>query len=186
MSAALVGYQRAWAGAGGGGAGPVAVPALTLQASTATTLKEVTVAGSRPLYERAADRTIVNVAGSTLSAGASSLEVLGRAPGVTLSANDGLALRGKQGVLVLLDGKRVPVSGAELADLLRALPAEQVQTIELITTPPAKYDVQGGAGIIAINLKKDQRLGTNGSANASYGRGRYGKFGGGPEPEPPP
>ena len=176
VSAALMGYQRAWSGPVAAGVGGMAVPVLTLRASAATTLKEVTVAGSRPLYEREADRTIVNVAGSTLSAGANSLEVLGRAPGVTLSANDNLALRGKQGVLVLLDGKRVPVSGAELADLLRALPAEQVQTIELITNPPAKYDVQGGAGIIVINLKKDQRLGTNGSANGSYGRGRYGKF----------
>ena len=68
------------------------------------------------------------------------------------------------------------MTGTELADYLRALPAEQLQSIELITNPPAQYDAQGGAGVIAINLKKDQRLGTNGSVNASYGRGRYGKF----------
>lgn len=179
VSVALVGYQRTWSAPLTAGAAALVLGVLTLQASSATTLKEVTVAGSRPLYEREADRTIVNVEGNTLSAGANSLDVLGRAPGVTLNANDELALRGKQGVLVLLDGKRVPVSGADLADLLRSLPADQVRTIELITNPPAKYDVQGGAGIIAINLKKDQRLGTNGNTNVSYGRGQYGKFVGG-------
>jgi outer membrane receptor protein involved in Fe transport len=79
-------------------------------------------------------------------------------------------------LLVLIDGKRQPMTGTELADYLRSLPADQLKSIELITNPPAKYDAQGGAGIIAINLKKDQRQGTNGNANISYGRGEYGKF----------
>ncbi|UOQ67600.1 outer membrane beta-barrel family protein [Hymenobacter volaticus] len=77
---------------------------------------------------------------------------------------------------MLIDGKRQPMTGTELADYLRALPAEQLKNIELITNPPAKYEAQGSAGIIAINLKKDQRQGTNGTLNASYGRSQYGKF----------
>ncbi|MCA8830001.1 TonB-dependent receptor [Hymenobacter pini] len=176
VSVSQVGYGRSWQGPLALGNVPLSPLEFRLEAGTATQLRGVTVAGQRPLYERLPDRTVVNVEGSVLSAGNTTLDVLGRAPGVTLDANDNLALRGRQGLLVLVDGKRVPLTGTELAAMLRALPAEQVATVELITNPPAKYDAQGGAGIIAINLKKDQRLGLNGSANAAYGRGRYGKF----------
>ncbi|QNH60608.1 outer membrane beta-barrel protein [Hymenobacter sediminicola] len=170
--ASQVGFVRRWSAPVEVAGSDVSLPPLALTASGATTLKEVTVVGQKPLFERLADRTVVNVEGSTLAAGASSLEVLGRSPGVTVDGNDNLALRGRQGVLVLIDGKRQPMTGTELADYLRALPADQVKNIELITNPPAKYDAQGSAGIIAINLKKDQRLGTNGTLNASYGRGQ--------------
>ena len=179
VSVAQVGYQRSWSPAFELPAAGLALPPVQLKASAATALKEVTVTGRKPLYEHRADRTVVNVADNALSAGATTFDVLGRAPGVTIDAGDNLALRGRQGVLVVIDGKRVPLAGAELANYLRALPAEQVQSLELITNPPASFDAQGGAGVIAINLKKDQHLGTNGSANASYGRGKYGKFTGG-------
>ncbi|SNC64090.1 Outer membrane receptor proteins, mostly Fe transport [Hymenobacter gelipurpurascens] len=174
LSASQVGFVRTWSKPFELPAASASPLALTLQASGATNLKEVQVIGQKPLYEREADRTIVNVEGSTLAAGNTSLDVLRRAPGVTIDGNDNLALRGKQGLLVLIDGKRQPMTGTELADYLRALPADQLKNIELITNPPAKYDAQGGAGIIAINLKKDQRQGTNGSINSSYGRSFYG------------
>ncbi|MFD2784417.1 TonB-dependent receptor [Hymenobacter rubripertinctus] len=177
VSVAQVGCQRLWLGPlEAGAAAPLT---LTLLPAAATQLRGVAVDGQRPLFERLPDRTLVHVAESPLSAGSTTLDVLGRAPGLTVDAQDNLSLRGKTGLLVLLDGKRVPLTGAELANMLRSLPAEQVQELELITNPPAKYDAQGGAGIISIHLKKDQRLGTNGTANAAYGRGRYGKFTGG-------
>ena len=110
---------------------------------------------------------MVNVA-DTLATGATALEVLGRAPGVSNDGKDNLSLRGRQGLLVVVD-ERVPLTGAGLADYLKALPAEQVQSTELLTNPPTQYDAQGGAGVIAINLKKDQRLGTNGSATWAWG-----------------
>ncbi|MCC3151617.1 TonB-dependent receptor [Hymenobacter sp. BT770] len=175
VSAAQVGFVRYWAGPLEVPAGGLTLPAFALQTSEGTKLKEVVVVGQKPLFEREADRTVVNVEGSTLAAGNTTLDVLSRAPGVSVT-NDNLALRGKQGLLVMIDGKRQPMSGSELADYLRALPAEQVRSIELITNPPAKYDAQGGAGIIAINLKKDQRQGTNGTANLGYGRGVHGRF----------
>jgi ferric enterobactin receptor len=177
LSAAQVGFDRYWSAPFELPAAGLSLPAISLANSAATTLKEVTVTARKPLFERQADRTVVNVEGSTLAAGNTTLDVLGRSPGVTVDGNDNLGLRGRQGLLVLLDGKRVPMTGTELADMLRALPADQLKSIELITNPPAKYDAQGSAGIIAINLKKDQRLGTNGSLTASYGRGEYGKFG---------
>jgi ferric enterobactin receptor len=175
VSAMQVGFERRWTTPFELPAAGVVLPALVLRSNAATALQEVTVIGQKPLFEREADRTVVNVEGSTLAAGNTTLDVLARAPGVTVN-NDNLALRGKQGLLVLIDGKRQPMSGAELADYLRSLPAEQVRSIELITNPPAKYDAQGGAGIIAINLKKDQRQGSNGTANLGYGRGVHGRF----------
>ena len=179
VSAAQVGFGRYWSPAFELPATGVVLPAIALTASLATALKEVTVTARKPLFEHLADRTVVNVADSPLAAGATALDVLGRSPGVTVDGGDHLALRGRPGLLVVIDGKRVPLSGSELNDFLKALPAEQLQSIELITNPPASYDAQGGAGVIVLNLKKDQRLGTNGSVNASYGRGEYGKFTGG-------
>jgi len=179
VSATQLGLKRYWSpvfvlpGEG------LVLPPIGLVPSEATALKEVAVTGRQPLYQHLSDRTVGNVADSPLSAGATTFDILRRAPNVAGGTNNELALRGRQGLLVVLDGKRVPLTGTELADYLRALPAEQVQRIELITNPPASYDAQGGAGVIAITLKKDQRLGTNGSLNASYGRGRYGKFVGG-------
>jgi hypothetical protein len=179
VSAAQVGFRRYWSAPFELPAAGLALPALQLAPSVGTELGTVTVTGRKPLYERLADRTVVNVADSPLAAGSTTLDVLGRAPGVTLTSAADLRLRGREGVLLYLDGKRVPLTGQELADYLRALPAEQIQSIELITNPPASYDAQGSAGVIDIRLKKDQRLGVNGSVNASYGRGVYGKFVGG-------
>ncbi|HEX8504842.1 MAG TPA: TonB-dependent receptor [Hymenobacter sp.] len=176
VSAAQVGFERYWSAPFDLPAEGLALPAITLRASQATALKEVTVTARKPLFERQADRTVVNVEDSPLSAGSTTLDVLTRSPGVTVGSGDALNLKGRSGVLVLIDGKRVAMTGTELADYLRNLPAEQLKSIELITNPPAKYDAQGGAGIIAINLKKDQRQGTNGNLSASLGRGRYNKY----------
>ncbi|MDO7886353.1 outer membrane beta-barrel protein [Hymenobacter cheonanensis] len=179
VSVAQVGFGRYWSAPFELPAAGLALPAIRLAPSQATALKEVTVTGRKPLYERRADRTVVNVADSPLASGATTLDVLARSPGVSLSSSNELSLRGRQGLLVVIDGKRTPLTGSDLAEYLRSLPAEQLQSLELITNPPASYDAQGGAGVIAINLKKDQRLGTNGTANASYGYSEQGKFTGG-------
>ena len=179
VSAAQVGFGRYWSPVFELPATGMALPGIMLATSSATALKEVVVAGRKPVYEHLADRTVVNVADSPLAAGSTTLDVLGRSPGVSLDGSGNIALRGRQGVLVYLDDKRVPLAGNELADYLRALPTAQIQSIELITNPPASYDAQGGAGVLSIHLKKDQRLGTNGSVNGSYGQGEYGKFLGG-------
>ena len=179
VSAAQVGYGRYWSPALAVPTDGLTLPVIGLQPSAATALQEITVTARKPLYEPQAGGTRVNVADSPLATGATALEVLSRAPGVGTDGKDNLSLRGRQGLLVVVDGKRMPLSGADLADYLKALPAEQVQSIELLTNPPAQYDAQGGAGVIAINLKKDQRLGTNGSATLGAGRGGYGRYTGG-------
>ena len=174
VSTAQVSYVRYWSAPFALPAAGLVLPMVALRTRAATALREVV--GQKPLFEHLAERTVVNVENSPLAAGDTALDVLARAPGVSVDGSDNLALRGRQGLLVLIDGKRQPMTSPELADYLLTLPAEQLKCIELITNPPTSYDAQGTAGVIAINLEKDQRQGTNGSANLGYGRGVYGRL----------
>ena len=145
----------------------------------AIALGEATVAVKKPFIERRTDRLIVNVDNSITSAGSSAFEVLERSPGVFINSNDAISLRGKSGVILMIDGKPTPMSGQDLANMLRGMPAGSIERIEIITNPSAKYDAAGNAGIIDIRLKKDQNLGTNGTFSANYGQGIYPKAGAG-------
>ncbi|SFQ80877.1 TonB-dependent receptor [Hymenobacter arizonensis] len=138
-------------------------------------LKEVEVTAVKPFIEQHFDKTVLNVESSVTAAGNNTLEVLEKAPGLVIDQNDNISMRGREGVMVMIDGKRVPLSGAELANLLRTMPANSVEKIDLITNPSAKYDAAGNAGIIDIRLKKEKNLGTNGSISASLGQGKYHK-----------
>ncbi len=147
---------------------------ITLAERT-TTLKEVAVVGKKPFIEQQFDKTVLNVENSITAAGSTALEVLEKAPGVNIDQNDNISMRGKPGVIVMIDGKPVPMSGTELANMLRGLSANAVEKIDLITNPSAKYDAAGNAGIIDIRLKKDKRAGTNGTITSSFGHGKYEK-----------
>jgi len=142
-------------------------------------LEEISVVAQRPFIERRSDRLIVNVEGSILSSGASAMEVLERSPGIIVSANDAITIRGRSGVIFMIDGKPTPMSGPELANYLRGLPSSSIERIEIITNPSAKYDAAGNAGIIDIRLKKDKNLGTNGTVTANIAQGVYPKAGAG-------
>ncbi len=142
-------------------------------------LKGVEVVKKKPLIERQIDKTVVNVEKSALAAGNSALEILARAPGVTVDKDGKISLRGKQGVNIMLDGKPAYLSAEQLANLLRSTEGNAVQSIELITNPSAKYDAAGNSGIINIKLKKNRSYGTNGSVLAGGGYGAYYKFNGG-------
>ncbi len=154
--------------------GSITLPPLMLQQSS-TNLKEVVVEGQRPLIEQHLDRTVLNVENSIAAAGNTALEVLEKAPGVVIDQNDNISMRGRPGVIVMIDGKQVPMSGTELANMLRGMAANSVDKIELITNPSSKYDAAGNAGIIDIKLKRDKNLGTNGTINSSFGHGEYAK-----------
>lgn len=149
----------------------IKLPALQLVLESKT-LKEVTVVAQKPFVERKMDRLIVNVESSSVSAGATALEVLQRSPGVTVDQNDNIAMQGKQGVIVMLDGKQTYMSNTELVNMLKNMQSSDIEIIELITNPSAKYDANGNAGIINIKTKKGKGYGTNGSANAGYGKGK--------------
>ncbi|PWS32497.1 outer membrane beta-barrel family protein [Pedobacter paludis] len=135
-------------------------------------LKEVTVAVTKPLIERKMDKVVMNVSNSAIMTGSNALEVLQKAPGVSVDQNDNISMQGKQGVLIQLDGKQTYMSSADVANLLRNMQSSEIETIELITNPSSKYDASGNSGIINIKTKKNKNGGTNGSANATLGYGK--------------
>jgi hypothetical protein len=138
-------------------------------------LQSVQVTSRKPFIQQMTDRIVVNVENSVVNAGSSAFDVLERSPGVLIDVNDNLSMRGKAGVIIMIDGKPSPMSGSDLVNYLRSLPSSAIERIELITNPSSKYDAAGNAGIIDIRMKKDQRFGTNGSFTAGYGQGIYPK-----------
>ena len=139
-------------------------------------LTGVVVTAKKPIVEIKADKTILNVEGTINSVGQDALELLRKAPGVMVDKDDNLSLSGKNGVRVYIDGKPSPLTGADLADYLKSMQSSNVESIEIITNPSAKYDAAGNAGIINIRLKKNKNLGTNGSVNAGWGIGNFPKY----------
>lgn len=139
-----------------------------------TALKEIEVVAKKPYLERAPGKLILNVESSINSTGSSAFELVEKAPMVRINNMDNITLSGKSGIIVQIDGKTLPMSGSDLANYLRGIPSSAIAKIELITNPSSKYDAAGSA-IINIQLKKDTRLGTNGSVTAGYGQGVYPK-----------
>lgn len=141
-------------------------------AKESKTLAEVTVVARKPIVEVKADKTILNVEGNITAEGQNALELLRRAPGVTVDNNDNVTLKGKNAVRFQIDGRDVLMDSKELADLLKSMRAEDIATIEMITNPSAKYDAGGNAGIINFKTKKNKNYGTNGSfgGEAVYGQ----------------
>jgi len=135
----------------------------------------VTVVASRPMIEQKIDKTVLNVDASVTNVGATALEVLEKAPGVTVDKDGNISLKGKQGVMVMMDGRPTYLSATELSNYLKNLPASAIDQIEIMTNPSSKYDAAGNSGIINIKSKKNKQKGFNGSVTASYGQGVYWK-----------
>ena len=152
----------------------ITIADVSLRAA-AKELQNVQVTGRKPFIQQLTDRIVVNVENSVVNAGSSAFDVLERSPGVLIDANDNISMRGRAGVIIMVDGKPSPMSGSDLVNYLRSLPSNAIERIELITNPSARYDASGNAGIIDIRMKKDQRFGTNGSVTAGYGQGIYPK-----------
>jgi len=144
---------------------------LTME-SNSVELETAVVTAQRALVEVKPDRTVFNVEGTINSTGDDGLNLLRKAPGVMLDNNNNVTVLGRSGVAFYVDGKLVPLSGDDLSNYLRNIPAEQIDRIDIITNPGAKYDAEGNAGIIDIILKKDKSHGTNGVISATYSKGR--------------
>ncbi len=178
VSASFVGYSTAYSQPFELSGSGMAVPDLTISKATGN-LKEVLVTSQKPMIEVKADKTILNVEGTINAVGYDALELLRRSPGVMIDKDDNVSLAGKNGVQVFIDGKPSPLSGSDLANYLKSLQSAQIEAIEIITNPSAKYEAAGNAGIINIKLKKNKTFGTNGSVNAGFVQGVYPKYNGG-------
>ncbi len=136
-------------------------------------LAEVEVRATKPFIEKKLDKTIVNVENSAMAAGNTTMEVLERSPGVIVDKDGNISLRGKSGAKVMIEGKISYLTGTDLANYLRNLPADQISTLEIMTNPSSRYDAAGTGGIINIKLKKNANIGMNGSANATLAQGFF-------------
>ncbi len=150
------------------------LPVITI-ASISKELVAVTITAVKPMIEQKIDKTVLNVDASVTNVGANALEVLEKAPGVQVDKDGNISLKGKQGVMIMLDGRPTYLSSSELANMLRGMQASQLETIEIMTNPPAKYDASGNSGIINIRTKKNKIKGFNGNVSAGYGQGVYAK-----------
>ncbi|MXV14355.1 outer membrane beta-barrel family protein [Hufsiella ginkgonis] len=180
VAASMAGYKKGYSKPFELNAGNkiVTLEAIRLPAQSRD-LKEVAIVSQKPLIERKMDRLVLNVESGSLAAGATAMEVLEKAPGVTVDKDDNIAMKGKQGVTIMLDGKPTYMSNADVANMLRNMQSSQIETIELITSPSAKYDASGTSGIINIKTKKSKSLGLNGTATAGGGYGETSKMSGG-------
>lgn len=139
----------------------------------ATELAGVEVVAKKPFFEQKIDRLVVNVAGSITAAGATALEVLERSPGIIVDRqNSSISLSGKDGVVVMINGKINRMPMAAVVQMLQGMPSGNIEKIELITTPPANFEAEGNAGYINIVLKQSGDQGLNGSYTVSGGAGK--------------
>ncbi|MBW8684846.1 outer membrane beta-barrel family protein [Chitinophaga rhizophila] len=158
------------------GSAPVTVEGLTLSADSKN-LKEINVTAKKPFIEQRADKMVVNVENSIVGAGGTAMEVLEKSPGIAIDKDDNISLKGKSGVVIMIDGKLTNMSSQDVAQLLKSMPSSNIEQIELITNPSAKYDAAGNSGIINIKLKKNRMVGTNGSASIFGAYGLTPKYG---------
>lgn len=138
-------------------------------------LKEVTIVAQKSIVERKMDKVIYNVENTLEAPTNDALAVMQKAPGITVDQDGNISMRGKRGVMVMINGKMTYLTGGQLSNLLRTTTANQIAKIEVISNPSSKYDAEGNAGIVNIVLKKDSKQGTNGMIVLSYGHGQYHK-----------
>ena len=136
-------------------------------------LKAVVVVAKKPLFEQKIDRMVINVKNSITSAGSTALDILERSPGILVDRqNSSISMGGKDGVVVLINGKINHMPMSALVQMLAGMNSGNIEKIELITTPPANFDAEGNAGFINIVLVKNTLFGTNGSYSVTGGFGK--------------
>ncbi|MBB6112033.1 Outer membrane receptor proteins, mostly Fe transport [Mucilaginibacter lappiensis] len=131
-------------------------------------LKEVTVTAVRPTLKQEVDRLTYDVTADPESKAVSALDMMRKVPLLSVDGDDNIKLKGSGNYKILINGKESALMAKSPSDVLKAMPATNIEKIEVITTPPAKYDAEGLTGIINIITKKNADQGYNGSINARY------------------
>ncbi len=135
----------------------------------AASLDEVVVRAETTEVQIRLDKKIYNIGKDLTAGGATVSDALNNVPSVTVDIDGAIALRGNENVKILINGKPSAIAGFGSTDALRQLPAEAIERVEVITSPSARYDAEGTAGILNIILKKEKTLGLNGSLSTSIG-----------------
>lgn len=148
------------------------VPTITLK-ENAKKLGEVKITASKPILERKADKIILNVDAIPSAAGLNALELLIKAPGVSVDQNENISLAGKSNVLITIDGKQTYLAASDVADLLKSMQSNEIESLEMINNPGSGYDANSAGGIINIKTKKGLAEGFNGNTALSAGFNKY-------------
>jgi hypothetical protein len=137
----------------------------------ATTLNGVTISAIKPVFTQEPGKLVMTVGNTTLVQGSNMLEVLQKAPGITTDMDGRLNFRGKQGVLVLIDNKNTYLSGEELSRFLESQSGANIEKIEIISNPSARFDASGNIGVINIVTKRivEKQFSGNVQGSATYG-----------------
>ena len=170
LSYSIIGFEKKYSEEINVDGKDVETKLVSLQPS-ASNLKGVTVSSKKPLVEIRADKMVFNVEASITAQGSNALELLQKSPGVQVDNNDNISMKGKTGVRVYIDGKMMQLETKDLAAYLKSINSNDIEAIEMISNPSAKYDASGNAGIINLRLKKNKRFGTNGSVNLGFVQG---------------
>jgi len=174
LKLSMVGYHPAYFNLSLGHAANVLPLGDIYLKEDATELEELVVMAQRPLYEKEPGKTIVNVQSSVAAAGSTALEVLEKSPGVIVNRqNSSIGMNGKNTVLVMINGKANRLPMEAVMQMLEGISSASIDKIELITSPNARYDAEGDAGIIHIVMTESPDYGTSGNfaVNLGYGRG---------------
>lgn len=134
-------------------------------------LEEVVIKGEKAMVEVHPDKMVVNVSASANAAGNNALELIGKSPGVVVDMNKNIVLQGKSGVQIYINGRPSRISGDDLSTMLESMSSEEIESLELITNPSARYDAEGTAGIINIIMKTNPGKGFNGRLQGNYSIG---------------
>lgn len=142
---------------------------IKMNGAAGNVLKDVTVTAQKAAMQMGIDKKVFSVDQSLVSEGGSATDLLANVPSVQTDIDGNVSLRGSAGVKVLIDGKPSLIAGGNVAQILASIPASSIESVELITNPSAKYDAEGQSGIINIVLKKNTKLGFNGSVALTAG-----------------
>ncbi len=139
-------------------------------------LKTATVTRQAPMIQHQLDRVVLNVDHQITAAGTNILELIRQLPGFRVTPDGLITVNGHPGVNILIDGKPTFLSAEDLASLLNGMPSTEVQKVEIMTNPPAKFDAEGTGGIINIVRKRNHADGLNASVTATLGEGNYPRY----------
>lgn len=151
-------------------------PIEVLKSKKIENLNEVIVFKKKKFIENKIDRTIINVDALESNTGITALELLKKAPGTSISDQGVVSLNGKANATVFIDDKPTYLSGAQLESYLSGLSSDNIDKIEIMTNPPAKYEAAGNGGVINIRLKKSKKEGENGSVVFGVRQHKYTEY----------